>query len=523
MTDSTSRKLSVLPGSVVSGIPVGTATGFIPLTIGSGLTLTGTTLSSSGSSAGPIAAVGSISALRAVSKLSYSTAIVGGYYTNGDGGGGIYEYVSTDTSSTDNGGTLIVGADGGRWVYAEFQGEISVRVFGAKFDGATDDTTAIQNTINWIQTKGGGVVTFPTGKAIISSSIVVGTSATSLQGAGRGGLHDTGSSYTAATTLHWNGAAGGTMVKFYPSSTMGLRACNYDGIYLSGNGATMAGVGVHFNSITCSVHKVVGDSFTNSLCLYSCLPTTILQEYPDCQHNDIWINGYQFFPTTGALFKCEGMENGSTGNFSMNRIHQISGNHYNDAVIFGDSDTNQTYLIQLSRFSGGAGWGLVLNGINNALNYSCRSNIFYHVVAFGGVISKGTTSFTQPATTNTILWYDTGNGEPATPTIETGSSLYWSDSATAMGYQNRFVANANYNQLKYSDGRIRYSGKMTIAANGSGILTFPQYYSTSVVGCGATGTNTNATAIVIQPTLTGVAVYNANSVATDVWWWSEGI
>jgi hypothetical protein len=88
--------------------------------------------------------VTSIAALKALPKTGSTDAFVTGYYAKGDGGGGSYWYDSTDTTSADNGGTVIVAADGGRWKM-RIDGCVSVRQFGAKGDGSTDDTAAFTN------------------------------------------------------------------------------------------------------------------------------------------------------------------------------------------------------------------------------------------------------------------------------------------------------------------------------------------------------------------------------------------
>lgn len=87
--------------------------------------------------------VGSISALRAVSKAQNVVAFVTGYYNPHDGGGGPYQLDPNDLTSTDNGFTIIVATDGGRWKL-QYTSTLSVKQAGAKGDGSTDDTTSIQ-------------------------------------------------------------------------------------------------------------------------------------------------------------------------------------------------------------------------------------------------------------------------------------------------------------------------------------------------------------------------------------------
>ena len=108
--------------------------------------------------------VDSITALKAIDKTKFTRAFVTGYYAAGDGGGGDYWFDSTDTTSTDNGGTVIVATDGGRWKLIHL-GEVSLKQFGAKIDGATADNTAIQAAID-----SGLALFMPPGTAILTLS-----------------------------------------------------------------------------------------------------------------------------------------------------------------------------------------------------------------------------------------------------------------------------------------------------------------------------------------------------------------
>ena len=86
--------------------------------------------------------VSSIAALRTLLKTSPSkNAFAAGYYASGDGGGGQYRLDEADVVSADNGGTIIVATDGGRWKLTQV-GKVTFRQFGAKGDGV-DDTAAL--------------------------------------------------------------------------------------------------------------------------------------------------------------------------------------------------------------------------------------------------------------------------------------------------------------------------------------------------------------------------------------------
>jgi hypothetical protein len=111
--------------------------------------------------------VASIAALKALDKTKYAQAFVTGYYAQGDGGGGAYYYDSSDTTSADNGGTIIVATDGARWKLTDTT-QASVKQFGAKGDGATNDRVSIKATFSWLITAGGGTLLFPPGTYIVS-------------------------------------------------------------------------------------------------------------------------------------------------------------------------------------------------------------------------------------------------------------------------------------------------------------------------------------------------------------------
>lgn len=79
-----------------------------------------------------------IAQLKAVDKTLHTHAVLDGYYTAGDCGTRGYWYDASDTTSADNGGSIIVALDGGRWKLAAKV--ITPRWFGARANGTNDKT-----------------------------------------------------------------------------------------------------------------------------------------------------------------------------------------------------------------------------------------------------------------------------------------------------------------------------------------------------------------------------------------------
>lgn len=84
-----------------------------------------------------------ISDLKQLSSITHKYASTLGYWAAGDGGQGDYYVDAADTTSADNGGTVIVALDGARWKL-NVQRTVSLKQFGARCDGVTDDKVYVQ-------------------------------------------------------------------------------------------------------------------------------------------------------------------------------------------------------------------------------------------------------------------------------------------------------------------------------------------------------------------------------------------
>ena len=119
-----------------------------------------------------------IAALRGFSGPAPAAMLVQGYYAAGDSGGGIFESVPSDTTSSDNSGTIIVDALGRRWYRSTMGETASVSWFGATGTNTATDTAAFSAALNSM--KSGGTVTVQGGKTYTLNSFTVPAGVTLL-------------------------------------------------------------------------------------------------------------------------------------------------------------------------------------------------------------------------------------------------------------------------------------------------------------------------------------------------------
>src|SRR5215510_540326 len=90
--------------------------------------------------------VDTIAELRTLPGGAFEHVMVNGYYSAGDGGGGIFRWNGTD-ATTDNGGTIITptgSVSAGRWNRMYDQASaLNVRWFGVRGDTTTDEVAAL--------------------------------------------------------------------------------------------------------------------------------------------------------------------------------------------------------------------------------------------------------------------------------------------------------------------------------------------------------------------------------------------
>ena len=118
--------------------------------------------------------------IEGLKTLSTGTINVLGYYTKGDGGGGLFYWDSVSTEA-DNSGTIIqaTGVTTGRWKRV-ISGNLNIKWFGAKGDNIQDDTDYINKALSL-----GGGISFPKSTYKITNSLnYTGTKSIFIDGGG---------------------------------------------------------------------------------------------------------------------------------------------------------------------------------------------------------------------------------------------------------------------------------------------------------------------------------------------------
>ena len=420
--------------------------------------------------------VDSIAQLRLLPVSGSKHAFATGYYVQGDGGGGSYFYDATDAATLDNGGTVIVAASGARWKLTQKQG-IDWRQFGAKGDGVTNDTAAIQSALNTlIDTR------VTAGNYIISQTLTIRRSDVSVVGAGKGGFHDF-VAQEGASTLIWAGGAGGVMVDISPVANAGVRALRNNVFSNFRFLANNAAIGLVVKSSSHGEFNNFFEEFSYAGMYMGVVAT--LGEARDTQFNRVCVSARHFLTSGCALM----LDGDAAANASLNKFELIDAQYATGAALeLVNADNNVFDVVRLTRGTGTA------NGVRfyagTVAELTARGNLFLDLSPGpGGVYSMGTEVAAVPAKNNTILFYDKENGWPD-PVIGAGSNVAWSSNSQPLGYRE-FAKTSTTTKTIDSNGWITQSGSTgTIAANSSGTFTFPTPFPNACVKFSATPTST---------------------------------
>ena len=305
--------------------------------------------------------------------------------------------------------------------------------FGATGNGTSDDTAEIQDAIDYASTLGIRTTVVLDGYHVITSTLTVTTSNVFITGYGADFNHDVGTQGAQSKTkLIWQGATNGTMLKF--SSPEGASAQK-----MNGGGVSNVYFGcVNRAGIGLQVLSWRGGTFNNLffnnpiVCGIDVNVVDTLGESRDSQNNRFINCSSRQNETTDSVGGILRIGGSSGANTSFNYFANLNCSFKNgDAYILNSCDNNVFVLCRANRAAEGTGNAIVFNGSDDNVAYVARNNAFEYFSTNGntvGIICRGTETFTYPSYKNSFFMLDSDNNTPQ-PTIETGSSAYFSDGA----------------------------------------------------------------------------------------------
>jgi hypothetical protein len=350
-----------------------------------------------------------------------------GKYLRINAGGTALEFADGDLNTT----TITQSGTGAveRTLTSKLGEIVSVKDFGATGDGSTDDTSAIQAAIDAVEARGGGEIRLPAGDYKISSTLTINGANVHLVGEGSDDVHGVGSEGTiATTTLTWAGSAGGTMVKFVPTTGAsaqkgvggGVQGTFFEASYSGGSGA---GIGLHVQSWDKGEFKdLFFREFATTGLKLDTLAASSLGEEQNCQQNRFISIGGRQQNAGGRFIMLDGNANASA-NASMNYFENC------DVVFSGMAATQGAYdlldcdnnvFVRCRAFAASADDAVMLHAASDA--GFARDNLFINFSSGtnGAIQCKGTEEATNPCNNNTFIALDEGNATPA-PTLGTAA------------------------------------------------------------------------------------------------------
>jgi len=367
-----------------------------------------------------VATYGSVALLR-LNTAALSLVFLSGYYAAGDGGSGLLLFVPSDTTSADDGGTIFVDASGHRYYRVGISSFVTAEMFGAKGDGSTDDSAALNAALTHPLRLLLSAKTYA-----IANTVRFQFSGQIIEGAGSGFQTQEGN-----TEVKWTGSSGGKMFSFRASSSGAENSnCSVRDLMFDGNLLAGVGIEVYDNSDSAG-----GGNWRNSL--YNVAIQNVTQGSGigiELGHSNSSPNfANDFFMVGGGIYNCEtgAIGQGATENFynatlldnTTAAFSGLDGSMWNlhNVICVGNETDFLHHNIQLLSIAGG--W--YENSVNGSItpasgaangNFSIAGAYLHtasssYLINFGGV--AGATSVTGcfcPGVSSSGLIYGINGG-----------------------------------------------------------------------------------------------------------------
>lgn len=192
-----------------------------------------------------VPSVPTLAALKALPTSQFKTPVQRqGFLTPGDGGSATYtpsvSACPLNTGAGDNGSQVQPTTGGGCWIAELPTVGLNAEVWGAKGDGTTNDSTAINAAIAAIQSVKGGVILLTPGKTYaIANTLTISNNGVKIKGNAGGTNHHVITPPLSAPILKWTGATGSTAITilapFGSVSNGVLQGVGIEGVIIDGN------------------------------------------------------------------------------------------------------------------------------------------------------------------------------------------------------------------------------------------------------------------------------------------------
>ena len=295
--------------------------------------------------------------------------------------------------------------------------------YGVTATVASDQAAGIQSAIDAAEAAGGGNVVLPLGRVRIDTGLVIDSSNVVLVGAGSDGNHDVThddvgtilSAYgSGMTMLSVNSPSGASEYKRYGS---GVRKVEFEGLGVAAKGIEII-----------SVNGAILEDVRVTNCTTSQIATgtrTTLGEASDVQ-GCFWRNISLRMGDSAASQSADGLVldgDAGAGNFSWNQIHNLTIRHYNGTGVHAINADNCRFThVRIARPTG-IGNGVIVNG--RATGVKVIDNLrFLHIVSEAPILVQGTADGFAENAVGTYFLIDQSNGS-ATPTISPGVVCRW--------------------------------------------------------------------------------------------------
>lgn len=277
--------------------------------------------------------------------------------------------------------------------YVDRIGVLSAKSYGAKGDGATDDTESIQAALDAAQENDGGIVYFPAGTYIVSSALSI-IKPVKMMGCGAGCFTYSAIAANNITTIKYTGLVGGSMLPLnLTPAGMVIEDICFDGNNLAAFGLSLDGV--------------IGGSFQR-LFIKGCTNTSIYLFPTHANNNTLWctFKGIRIFNSAngsiGIYFGGNTLANTCHNLFEMTSI-TYSGTG-SEGIRMDNADNNVLLLTTIFRNSGN---GIGVHCMHGDPAYASGGNFFFHLEASaGGLVQEA------GVIENFVYGYSQGNGEP---------------------------------------------------------------------------------------------------------------